>query len=223
MISLLDHGVVLGSKEYAAECLQNFTSNNDNLRGAVVSEGRGGGPADERRREEGGGDADAGGEALLVGGGRRGARGGGAARVRQGAPAPPGQHAPRRRQDATAELLASDTLRLSPRGAASRNFAVGCSLASVYQPPSGLAGFGHGAPSVPAQLRVNKFFYCLLSRINSTTQEEEAPCSCSCSLLGLKAGSCRGGTSERRLRDCVLRKYGDLKFVLPVRHTQDRT
>ncbi|KAM0882450.1 hypothetical protein ACQ4PT_032312 [Festuca glaucescens] len=39
MIILLDHGVVLGSKEYAAECLQNFTTSNDGLRRAVVSEG----------------------------------------------------------------------------------------------------------------------------------------------------------------------------------------
>jgi hypothetical protein len=39
MISLLDHGVMLGSKEYAAECLQNFTSSNDSLRHAMVSEG----------------------------------------------------------------------------------------------------------------------------------------------------------------------------------------
>uniref|UniRef100_A0A453DI53 Peptidase A1 domain-containing protein n=1 Tax=Aegilops tauschii subsp. strangulata TaxID=200361 RepID=A0A453DI53_AEGTS len=64
----------------------------------------------------------------------------------------------------TAGLLVSDTLRMSPRGAAKRNFAVGCSLASVHQPPSGLAGFGRGASSVPAQLGVNKFSYCLLSR-----------------------------------------------------------
>jgi hypothetical protein len=39
MINLLDSGVVPGSKEYAAECLQNLTSCNDNLRRAVVSEG----------------------------------------------------------------------------------------------------------------------------------------------------------------------------------------
>jgi len=39
MISLLDSGIVLGLKEYAAECLQNLTSGNDNLRKAVVSEG----------------------------------------------------------------------------------------------------------------------------------------------------------------------------------------
>ena len=38
------------------------------------------------------------------------------------------------------------------------------SLAYVHQPPSGLAGFGRGAPSVPAQLGVTKFSYCLLSR-----------------------------------------------------------
>ncbi|KAK1376236.1 protein CELLULOSE SYNTHASE INTERACTIVE 3 [Heracleum sosnowskyi] len=39
MINLLDHGILLGSKEYAAECLQNLTSTDDNLRKCVVSEG----------------------------------------------------------------------------------------------------------------------------------------------------------------------------------------
>ncbi|WOK98184.1 hypothetical protein Cni_G06894 [Canna indica] len=39
MINLLDCGVVLGSKEYAAECLQHLTSSNENLRRMVVSEG----------------------------------------------------------------------------------------------------------------------------------------------------------------------------------------
>ncbi|XP_077248587.1 uncharacterized protein LOC143888146 isoform X2 [Tasmannia lanceolata] len=39
MINLLDYGILLGSKEYAAECLQNLTSNNDSLRRVVVSEG----------------------------------------------------------------------------------------------------------------------------------------------------------------------------------------
>lgn len=39
MINLLDCGIVLGSKEYAAECLQNLTATNDNLRRTVVSEG----------------------------------------------------------------------------------------------------------------------------------------------------------------------------------------
>ncbi|GFZ21070.1 ARM repeat superfamily protein [Actinidia rufa] len=39
MIDLLNCGILLGSKEYAAECLQNLTSNNENLRRTVVSEG----------------------------------------------------------------------------------------------------------------------------------------------------------------------------------------
>uniref|UniRef100_A0ACD5YC63 Uncharacterized protein n=1 Tax=Avena sativa TaxID=4498 RepID=A0ACD5YC63_AVESA len=65
----------------------------------------------------------------------------------------------------TSGLLLSDTLRAGTTGrAAKRGFAVGCSLASVHQPPTGLAGFGRGAPSVPKQLGVTKFSYCLLSR-----------------------------------------------------------
>ncbi|KAM7472153.1 hypothetical protein LguiA_010336 [Lonicera macranthoides] len=39
MINLLDCGILLGSKEYAAECLQNLTSSNENLRRSVISEG----------------------------------------------------------------------------------------------------------------------------------------------------------------------------------------
>ena len=39
MVSLLDCGAVAGSKEHAAECLQNLTSSNGGLRRAVVSEG----------------------------------------------------------------------------------------------------------------------------------------------------------------------------------------
>ncbi|CAN1157544.1 U-box domain-containing protein 3 [Linum perenne] len=39
MIHLLDCGILLGSKEYAAECLQNLTSSNETLRRTVVSEG----------------------------------------------------------------------------------------------------------------------------------------------------------------------------------------
>ncbi|KAK1663480.1 hypothetical protein QYE76_051639 [Lolium multiflorum] len=65
----------------------------------------------------------------------------------------------------TSGLLLSDTLRSAATGrAAKRGFAVGCSLASVHQPPTGLAGFGRGAPSVPAQLGLTTFSYCLLSR-----------------------------------------------------------
>ncbi|KAK9056209.1 hypothetical protein SSX86_027299 [Deinandra increscens subsp. villosa] len=39
MISVLDSGILLGSKEYAAECLQNLTSSNDDLKRAVITEG----------------------------------------------------------------------------------------------------------------------------------------------------------------------------------------
>ncbi|XVF73279.1 hypothetical protein PTKIN_Ptkin12aG0189000 [Pterospermum kingtungense] len=39
MINLVDCGILLGSKEYAAECLQNLTANNENLRRSVISEG----------------------------------------------------------------------------------------------------------------------------------------------------------------------------------------
>ncbi|XP_022859423.1 U-box domain-containing protein 15-like [Olea europaea var. sylvestris] len=39
MINLLDCGALLRSKEYAADCLQNLTSSNDNLRRCVISEG----------------------------------------------------------------------------------------------------------------------------------------------------------------------------------------
>ncbi|KAL2233937.1 uncharacterized protein LOC105171946 [Sesamum indicum] len=39
MINLLDCGILLGSKEYAAECLQNLTSCNDDLKRSVISEG----------------------------------------------------------------------------------------------------------------------------------------------------------------------------------------
>ncbi|PIA49635.1 hypothetical protein AQUCO_01300421v1 [Aquilegia coerulea] len=39
MINLLDCGILLGSKEYAAECLQNLTASNDTLRRSVIAEG----------------------------------------------------------------------------------------------------------------------------------------------------------------------------------------
>lgn len=39
MINLLDSGILLGSKEYAAECLYNMTAGNESLRRNVISEG----------------------------------------------------------------------------------------------------------------------------------------------------------------------------------------
>ncbi|CAA7016941.1 unnamed protein product [Microthlaspi erraticum] len=38
MIDILNCGILLGSKEYAAECLQNLTSSNETLRKSVISE-----------------------------------------------------------------------------------------------------------------------------------------------------------------------------------------
>ncbi|KAK8639726.1 hypothetical protein V6N13_138096 [Hibiscus sabdariffa] len=39
MINLLEHGILLGSKEYAAECLQNLTAGNESLKRSVIAEG----------------------------------------------------------------------------------------------------------------------------------------------------------------------------------------
>lgn len=39
MINLLDRGILLGCKEYAAECLQNMTATNENMRRAVIWDG----------------------------------------------------------------------------------------------------------------------------------------------------------------------------------------
>ncbi|GAU40295.1 hypothetical protein TSUD_362750 [Trifolium subterraneum] len=39
MINLLGNGILLGTKEYAAECLQNLTASNESLRKSVISEG----------------------------------------------------------------------------------------------------------------------------------------------------------------------------------------
>ncbi|XP_020081695.1 probable aspartyl protease At4g16563 [Ananas comosus] len=62
----------------------------------------------------------------------------------------------------TAGLLLADTLALPSRSLP--GFVLGCSLFSDRQPPTGLAAFGRGAPSFPAQLGLNRFSYCLLSR-----------------------------------------------------------
>lgn len=49
------------------------------------------------------------------------------------------------------------------------NFAVGCSLFSSNQ-PAGVAGFGRGLSSLPSQLGVKKFSYCLLSHKFDNTE-----------------------------------------------------
>ncbi|XP_068660013.1 probable aspartyl protease At4g16563 [Aristolochia californica] len=60
----------------------------------------------------------------------------------------------------TGGILLSETLRLPEKGIT--NFAIGCSLVSSRQ-PAGIAGLGRGSPSLPAQLGVKRFSYCLVS------------------------------------------------------------
>ncbi|XP_065868857.1 probable aspartyl protease At4g16563 [Euphorbia lathyris] len=44
------------------------------------------------------------------------------------------------------------------------NFLVGCSVFSTIGQPAGIAGFGRGPASLPNQLGLTKFSYCLISR-----------------------------------------------------------
>ncbi|XP_004494242.1 probable aspartyl protease At4g16563 [Cicer arietinum] len=60
----------------------------------------------------------------------------------------------------TAGLLLSENLDFP--GYIVPDFLVGCSIFSTEQ-PSGIAGFGRGAESLPAQMGLTKFSYCLLS------------------------------------------------------------
>ncbi|XP_072978764.1 probable aspartyl protease At4g16563 [Typha angustifolia] len=62
----------------------------------------------------------------------------------------------------TAGILLSDSLIL-PSGSVP-GFVFGCSVFSDSQPAGGIAGFGRGAPSLPAQLGLRRFSYCLISR-----------------------------------------------------------
>ncbi|KAG0497298.1 hypothetical protein HPP92_001775 [Vanilla planifolia] len=62
----------------------------------------------------------------------------------------------------TAGLLLSETLHFSTQTFA--DFVVGCSVFSDRQPAGGIAGFGRGVSSLPAQLGLKRFSYCLISR-----------------------------------------------------------
>ncbi|OVA07119.1 Peptidase A1 [Macleaya cordata] len=68
----------------------------------------------------------------------------------------------------TAGLLLSETLNLN--GKKVPNFAVGCSRFSLHI-PTGIAGFGRGSPSLPNQLGLSKFSYCLLSHRFDNTKK----------------------------------------------------
>uniref|UniRef100_A0A6N2LCK4 Peptidase A1 domain-containing protein n=1 Tax=Salix viminalis TaxID=40686 RepID=A0A6N2LCK4_SALVM len=61
----------------------------------------------------------------------------------------------------TVGIALSETLHL--HGLSKPNFLVGCSVLSSHQ-PAGIAGFGRGLSSLPSQLGLRKFSYCLLSR-----------------------------------------------------------
>ncbi|KVI08337.1 probable aspartyl protease At4g16563 [Cynara cardunculus var. scolymus] len=60
----------------------------------------------------------------------------------------------------TAGLMLSETLDF-PEGDVT-DFAVGCSILSTRQ-PSGIAGFGRGPASLPVQMGLKRFSYCLVS------------------------------------------------------------
>lgn len=60
----------------------------------------------------------------------------------------------------TSGLLLSETLNF--REGEVKDFVVGCSIISARQ-PSGIAGFGRGSASLPAQMGLKKFSYCLVS------------------------------------------------------------
>ncbi|MCL7037878.1 hypothetical protein MKW94_027403 [Papaver nudicaule] len=83
----------------------------------------------------------------------------------------------------TTGLLLSETLHLKPEIVP--DFVVGCSRFSL-RIPTGIAGFGRGEASLPSQLGVNKFSYCLLSHRFDNTEKS--------TLLVLYSGSGSGDT-----------------------------
>ncbi|KAJ4841972.1 hypothetical protein Tsubulata_020130 [Turnera subulata] len=60
----------------------------------------------------------------------------------------------------TGGIAISETLHLHDLTV--QNFLAGCSVVSSHQ-PSGIAGFGRGPASLPSQLNLTKFSYCLIS------------------------------------------------------------
>ncbi|XP_027364264.1 probable aspartyl protease At4g16563 [Abrus precatorius] len=60
----------------------------------------------------------------------------------------------------TAGFLLSENLNFPGKTVA--DFLLGCSIVSIYQ-PAGIAGFGRGPESVPSQMNLTRFSYCLPS------------------------------------------------------------
>ncbi|KAL6342070.1 hypothetical protein AAG906_038549 [Vitis piasezkii] len=71
----------------------------------------------------------------------------------------------------TGGIMLSETLDLPGKGVP--DFIVGCSVLSTSQ-PAGISGFGRGPPSLPSQLGLKKFSYCLLSRRYDDTTESSS-------------------------------------------------
>ncbi|XP_061959636.1 probable aspartyl protease At4g16563 [Populus nigra] len=72
----------------------------------------------------------------------------------------------------TGGVALSETLHL--HSLSKPNFLVGCSVFSSHQ-PAGIAGFGRGLSSLPSQLGLGKFSYCLLShRFDDDTKKSSS-------------------------------------------------
>ncbi|XP_047311076.1 probable aspartyl protease At4g16563 [Impatiens glandulifera] len=73
----------------------------------------------------------------------------------------------------TSGLLMSDTLHLPGKKAAVDGFVAGCSMFSTHQ-PSGIAGFGRRPESLPVQMGLTRFSYCLVShKFDNTAKGSE--------------------------------------------------
>ncbi|KAK9985936.1 hypothetical protein SO802_030887 [Lithocarpus litseifolius] len=69
-------------------------------------------------------------------------------------------------------LLLSETLDFPEK--LFTNFLVGCSIFSTQQKSAGIAGFGRTPESLPSQLGLSKFSYCLISqRFNDTSESSD--------------------------------------------------
>ncbi|KAL4578297.1 hypothetical protein LXL04_014418 [Taraxacum kok-saghyz] len=89
----------------------------------------------------------------------------------------------------TSGLLLSETLDFNEGDAT--DFLVGCSILSTRQ-PSGIAGFGRGSASLPVQMGLKKFSYCLVSH-----KYDDAPVSSDLILVRSSSNSDTGGTGIR--------------------------
>ncbi|KAK7345252.1 hypothetical protein VNO77_15847 [Canavalia gladiata] len=85
----------------------------------------------------------------------------------------------------TAGFLLSENLNFPGKIVA--DFLVGCSIVSIYQ-PAGIAGFGRGPESVPSQMNLTRFSYCLVSH-----RFDDSPAS---SELVLQSGSSGDGKTN---------------------------